>query len=103
VEVNVSGESSKHGFTPDELRQAAPALLSLPGVRVQGLMTMAPLVAEQEDTRPVFRELRELAQSLEHSRGIALPMLSMGMSNDFEAAIAEGATHVRIGRAIFGG
>ena len=67
-------------------------------------MTMAPLVDDQSDVRPVFRGLRDLAASRCKQRmGVALPVLSMGMSNDFEAAIAEGATHVRIGRAIFGG
>ncbi|MCA9860118.1 MAG: alanine racemase, partial [Thermomicrobiales bacterium] len=85
----------------------APQLLDLlrqyPRLNPLGLMTMAPLVDDQDEVRPVFRGLRQLADELRERSGIALPMLSMGMSNDFEAAIAEGATHVRIGRAIFGG
>lgn len=103
VEVNVSGESSKHGFTPDELRQAAPELLRLPGVRVQGLMTMAPLVENAEEARPVFRALRHLRDELATTYpGDHWTQLSMGMTNDFEIAIEEGATIVRIGSAIFG-
>jgi PLP dependent protein len=65
-------------------------------------MTMAPLVDDPEDVRAVFRNLRELRDQLQDGTGIALPTLSMGMTNDFEIAIEEGATHVRIGRAIFG-
>jgi len=103
LEVNVSGESSKHGFAPEELRQCAPALLGLPGVRVQGLMTMAPLVANATETQPVFRALHELrAQLAAAYPGDHWGQLSMGMTNDFEIAIAEGATLVRIGSAIFG-
>jgi pyridoxal phosphate enzyme (YggS family) len=103
LEINVAGEAQKAGCPLDDARALLDLVVAAGGLRPIGLMTMAPLVTEQEDARPVFRRLRELAQSLEHSRGIALPVLSMGMSNDFEAAIAEGATHVRIGRAIFGG
>ncbi len=103
LEINVAGEEQKAGCPIAD----APALLDLvrsyPGLHPIGLMTMAPLVEDQNAVRPVFRGLRALAESLETSTGIPLPVLSMGMSNDFEAAIAEGATHVRIGRAIFGG
>jgi pyridoxal phosphate enzyme (YggS family) len=103
LEINVAGEDQKAGCPLDE----APALLDLalanPGLRPIGLMTMAPLVSDQADVRPVFRGLRELGVTLQERTGVALPLLSMGMSNDFEAAIAEGATHVRVGRAIFGG
>ncbi|MCB9116555.1 MAG: YggS family pyridoxal phosphate-dependent enzyme [Caldilinea sp.] len=103
VEVNVSGEASKHGFTPDELLAQAGELLALPGIDVAGLMTMAPFEAEPEATRPVFRALRSLRERLAD----AYPAgdwneLSMGMTNDFEVAIEEGATIVRIGSAIFG-
>lgn len=103
VEVNVSGEASKHGFTPDELLAQAGELLALPGIDVAGLMTMAPYEAEPEATRPVFRALRSLRERLAD----AYPAgdwneLSMGMTNDFEVAIEEGATIVRIGSAIFG-
>ena len=103
LEVNVSGEESKHGFTPDELLATAGDLLALPGLRIQGLMTMAPLVEEAEATRPVFRRLRELRNALQQRYPTGdWRQLSMGMTNDFAVAIAEGATMVRIGSAIFG-
>ena len=102
LEVNVSGEASKHGFTPDEVRAEAAALQALPGLRVAGLMTMAPY-GEPDQTRPVFRTLRQLRDEMAAAHpGIEWPHLSMGMTNDFEVAIEEGATHVRIGSAIFG-
>lgn len=103
LEINVAGEDQKAGCPLEE----APALLKLvgahSGLRPIGLMTMAPLVDDQDDVRSVFKGLRELGIRLQEESGVALPTLSMGMSNDFEAAIAEGATHVRVGRAIFGG
>ncbi len=103
LEVNVSGETSKHGFTPDGLLAQAGELLALPGIHIAGLMTMAPFEAAPEATRPVFRSLRALRDRLV----AAYPAgdwreLSMGMTNDFEVAIEEGATIVRIGSAIFG-
>ena len=103
LEVNVSGEASKHGFTPAEVMGAAAELLTLPGIRVCGLMTMAPYEAAPELTRPVFRALRQLRDELAvcHPAGVWRE-LSMGMTNDFEIAIEEGATIVRIGSAIFG-
>jgi hypothetical protein len=103
LEVNVSGEESKHGFSPDELCSAAAHLCRLPGIRIHGLMTMAPLVAEPEETRPIFRGLRALRDRLRLLQpGDFWQQLSMGMTNDFEVAIEEGATLVRIGSAIFG-
>jgi hypothetical protein len=103
LEVNVSGEESKHGFSPDELCAAATYLCGLPGIHIHGLMTMAPLVAKPEETRPVFRGLRELRDRLRLLQpGDFWQQLSMGMTNDFEVAIEEGATLVRIGSAIFG-
>ncbi len=104
LEVNVSGEAQKAGCAPDH----APALVAhierCPHLRLRGLMTMAPLVDDPELARPVFRALRELRDRLcEESPKRSLSILSMGMSNDFPVAIEEGATHVRIGRAIFGG
>ncbi len=109
VEVNVSGEASKAGFAAHDpagwaaLLPALEALAHLPGLRVRGLMTMAPLVAQPEAARPFFARLRDLRAFLAARLGPeAWPELSMGMSDDFEAAIAEGATLVRIGRAIFG-
>lgn len=102
LEVNTSGEASKHGFAPDELRAAWTEIAHMDGIKVQGLMTMAPLVPDAEETRPVFRALRALRDELTALHRAELPYLSMGMTNDFEVAIEEGATHVRIGTAIFG-
>ncbi len=96
IEVNVSGEPTKHGVVPAELPRLLACAAAQPLARVEGLMTVAPLVAEAEETRPVFRRLRELAA--EHG----LPRLSMGMTGDFEIAIEECATDVRIGQALFG-
>jgi pyridoxal phosphate enzyme (YggS family) len=97
LEVNVSGEASKSGFAPSEVAGAVMTVGRLPNIELTGLMTMAPQVDNAEDTRPVFRTLRELATAN------GLSELSMGMTDDFEVAIEEGATIVRIGRAIFGG
>lgn len=102
LEVNVSGEATKYGFTPARLRAELPALLQLPHLRVRGLMTMAPYSENPEEARPVFRALRELRDELQSARAHPLPELSMGMSGDFVPAIAEGATLVRIGSSIFG-
>jgi pyridoxal phosphate enzyme (YggS family) len=96
IEVNVSGETTKFGVAPAGVGALLEAAQSLPRVRVEGLMTVAPLASDPEEVRPFFRALRELAG--EHG----LSSLSMGMTNDFEVAIEEGATHVRVGRAIFG-
>jgi hypothetical protein len=96
LQVNVSGESSKEGYEPGQLEALLATARALPSIEVQGLMTIAPIVDDPADARPVFAELRRLATR--HG----LTGLSMGMSHDFPAAIAEGATHVRIGRAIFG-
>ena len=102
LEVNVSGEDTKYGFTPDQLRDALPSLLRLPQLRIRGLMTMAPYSENPEDARPVFRALRALRDELQDAHGHPLPELSMGMSGDFGPAIEEGATLVRIGSSIFG-
>jgi len=96
LEVNVAGEASKFGLSPQEVLQTAEAVGRLPHLDMRGLMTMAPLVSDPEEVRPVFRELRRLRDAL------GLAELSMGMTDDFEVAIEEGATLVRIGRAIFG-
>lgn len=103
LQVNVSGEDSKHGFQPDELQAVVEAARDLPGVRIRGLMTMAPF-GHPEEARPVFHELRRLAVSLGALRldGVELDELSMGMTNDFKVAVEEGATIIRVGRAIFG-
>jgi len=96
LEVNVAGEASKYGFAPSEVATGVAAIARLPNLDLAGLMTMAPQVADVEDTRPVFRTLKELAEAN------GLPELSMGMTEDFEVAVEEGATMVRIGRALFG-
>jgi len=95
LEVNVSGEASKHGFIPADLPSALDRVRALPHLLAEGLMTMAPLVDDPNEVRPVFAELRKLAEQM------GLKELSMGMSNDFEVAIEEGATQVRIGTALF--
>jgi pyridoxal phosphate enzyme (YggS family) len=97
LEVNVAREPTKHGCAPEELPELVATARALPGIQLVGLMTVAPAVDDPEAVRPVFRQLRLLAQAY------GLPKLSMGMSNDFEVAIEEGATHVRIGRALFEG
>jgi PLP dependent protein len=96
LEVNVAGEASKQGLSPGEVAPAVSRVANLPNLNLTGLMTIAPIADAPEDVRPVFRELRQLAEAN------GLPQLSMGMTDDFEVAIEEGATFVRIGRAIFG-
>jgi PLP dependent protein len=104
LQVNTAGEATKHGFEPDDLPAAAEKALCQPGVRLCGLMTMAPLLADPDDTLPVFDQTRELFEKLRAQIGsqAAFSILSMGMSHDFSQAIRCGATHVRIGTAIFG-
>ena len=103
LEVNVSGEATKQGFTPAEVHEAAGELLALPALQIAGLMTMEPLVAEVEAARPVFRALRALRDELRTAYPTGdWSQLSMGMTNDFEIAVEEGATLVRVGSAIFG-
>lgn len=103
LEVNVSGEATKFGFRPEEVAGAIPDMLELPHVRVFGLMTMAPIVREAEEARPYFRRLRKLRDELARRfPEVDWRHLSMGMTDDFEPAVEEGATIVRIGRAIFG-
>jgi len=96
LEVNVSGEATKGGFSVEEIAVAVGEIRRLPCLGVMGLMTIAPFVADPEEVRPVFRKLRELRDYL------GLEHLSMGMTDDFEVAVEEGATMLRIGRAIFG-
>ena len=95
VEVNMSGEESKHGFTPETLNQALSEITSYNRLNITGLMTMAPFGAESQYIRSLFRKLKETADA--HG----LPELSMGMTDDFEIAIEEGATQIRVGRALF--
>jgi len=102
LEVNVAGEGSKIGFAPDTLRAQMEALLELPRLTIEGLMTIPPFAAEAETSRSYFVELRELRDRFAAEFQIGLPQLSMGMSGDFAVAIEEGATLVRVGTAIFG-
>jgi pyridoxal phosphate enzyme (YggS family) len=102
LEVNVAGEGSKIGFAPETLRSQMETLLGLPRLTLEGLMTIPPLAAEPETSRPFFIALRSLRESLEKEFHADLPRLSMGMSGDFLVAIEEGATLVRVGTAIFG-
>lgn len=104
-EVNVSGEESKDGFTRDDLFAAWDQLVGLPGVEIRGLMTMAPLSDDPEAARVVFAQLRSLRETLRaRSKGrLELPELSMGMSGDYEVAIQEGATLIRVGSRLFEG
>lgn len=102
LEVNVAGEGSKFGFKPDLLLADFMAINALRRIEIHGLMTIAPWTPESEKVRPVFRRLRELKLRCEEMLGAPLPVLSMGMSGDFEVAIEEGSTLVRIGTALFG-
>jgi PLP dependent protein len=101
LECNVSGEVTKFGFKADELMALLPQINALARLEVRGLMTMAPFFKDPRQARPVFRALAELRERLQQQHGIPLPSLSMGMTNDFEIAVEEGATMVRVGTAIF--
>ena len=102
LEVNVAGEGSKIGFAPDSLRAEMEALLELPRLSIEGLMTLPPLAPEAEASRKYFSALRDLRDQFAAQFQVTLPQLSMGMSGDFPVAIEEGATLVRVGTAIFG-
>ena len=102
LEVNVSGEGSKHGFTPAAAAAAMDAFDDFPQLELHGLMTMAPYARDPESARPFFQKLREAKAACEDQLGAPLPELSMGMSGDFEVAIEEGATIVRLGTVLFG-
>lgn len=103
LEVNLGGEDSKGGFSPEDLERDFPAILKLPHLHVVGLMCIPPYVEDPENSRGYFRSLRELRDRLQSRHGFPLSGLSMGMSHDFHVAIEEGATHVRVGTSIFGG
>ncbi|GCE27009.1 YggS family pyridoxal phosphate enzyme [Dictyobacter alpinus] len=103
LQVNISGEARKEGMTPEETPAIARQLRSLSHLKVQGLMTVAPLVDDQEQVRPVFQALRQLRDKLRQEvPEYSWDQLSMGMTDDYPIAIEEGATIVRVGRAIFG-
>ena len=102
LEVNVAGEASKFGFAPADLESTLEAVLNMDRLDIQGLMCVPPIVDEPEESRKHFIFLREKRDQLEPRFGIKLPSLSMGMSGDYQVAVEEGATHVRVGSAIFG-
>ena len=102
VEVNVGGEAAKHGAKPEEAENLLAALNGMSRLEVRGLMAIPPFREDPAEARPFFRRLREIRDRLEQSLGAGLPELSMGMSHDFAVAIAEGATLVRLGTALFG-
>ncbi len=102
LEVNLAGESTKFGFKAEEVLANLDAINALPKIEIHGLMMIAPWTPESEKVRPVFRQLRELKTRCEEQLGAPLPHLSMGMSGDFEVAIEEGATIVRVGTSLFG-
>ncbi len=102
LEVNLAGEASKFGYRPEALLGELDSLRALQRIEIQGLMTVPPWTPEPELSRPYFRQLRELKAECEQRLGYGLPHLSMGMSGDFEVAIEEGSTLVRVGTALFG-
>jgi hypothetical protein len=102
LEANIAGEASKFGYKPERLLAELGQINALRRLEIHGLMTIAPWTPEPENVRPVFRQLRELKGQCENILGAPLPHLSMGMSGDFEVAIEEGATIVRIGTLLFG-
>jgi len=102
IQVNVAGEAQKRGLTPGAVEALAVHVLSLPGLRLQGFMAIPPLAADGEASRPHFQALRALRDRLASRLGVELPHLSMGMTDDFAVAVEEGATLLRLGRALFG-
>jgi len=104
VEVNISGEKTKYGIKPEEVIPFLKEISEFPRVWIRGLMTIAPIVEDKEKARPYFRKLRELSKEIKSKniKNVKMDYLSMGMTEDFEIAIEEGANVVRIGRGIFG-
>ena len=102
VEVNVAEEPQKTGVSPADLPALALAVNAASHLRLRGLMTVAPMVSDPEAVRPVFRKLRALRDRTSQQLGVALPVLSMGMTDDYAIAVEEGATMLRLGRALFG-
>ena len=103
-EVNVAGEESKFGVSPEETENLVREAAKLPGIQVQGLMTIAPFVENPEENRAVFSNLKKLYVDIKTKNidNVAMNVLSMGMTNDYEVAIEEGATMIRVGTGIFG-
>jgi len=104
LEVNVGLEENKFGFKVEEVEEAVCEIATFPNIVIKGLMTSAPYVMNSEENRPIFKKLKELLVDIngKNIHNVSMSVLSMGMTNDFEIAIEEGATHVRVGTAIFG-
>ena len=103
LQANVSGEESKHGFAPHELKPAIDRIMELPSIEICGLMTMAPIEEYEGQAREVFAKTRLIYEDLKNYTGLeSWNILSMGMSQDYKSAVYEGSTHIRIGTAIFG-
>lgn len=104
IEVNIAGEDSKFGIKPEEAEQLVRSISVLPAVQIKGLMTIAPYVENPEDNRQYFAQLKQLSVDINHKNidNVSMNVLSMGMTGDYEVAIEEGATYVRIGTGIFG-
>ena len=102
LEVNTSGEVSKSGISPEKFSHLLDTVIQLQNLRLDGLMTVGPITDNESEIRRAFSSLRELAEKARIHSGLSLPILSMGMSGDFEAAILEGSTMVRIGTLLFG-
>jgi len=102
LQVNVAGEAQKSGVSPEDLPALAEAVAAMPELTLSGLMVLPPVFDDPASARPAFARLRELRDGLARRLGLALPVLSMGMSGDLEAAVLEGATHVRVGTDLFG-
>jgi PLP dependent protein len=102
LEVELTGLPTRYGVVESDVESVVQQLVNVPAIHLMGLMTIAPYSDDPEDARASFTRLRHIRDHMEHATGWALPELSMGMTNDFEVAVEEGATMVRIGRAIFG-
>lgn len=104
IEVNVAGEETKFGVSPAETEDLIREIADLPGIRIRGLMTIAPYTEDPEKSRPFFRQLRELSVDIKNKSidNVSMDHLSMGMTGDYEIAIEEGATMIRVGTGIFG-
>jgi PLP dependent protein len=102
IEVNIAQEPQKTGVSPAELPVVAAAVSASERLRLRGLMTVAPMAEDPETIRPVFRQLRALRDTTSQQLGVTLPLLSMGMTDDYAVAVEEGATMLRLGRALFG-
>ena len=104
VEVNISGEETKYGIKPEEVEPFIKEISEFSRIKIRGLMTIAPIAEDKEEVRPYFRKLRELSKEIKSKniKNVKMDYLSMGMTEDFEVAIEEGANMIRVGRGIFG-